>query len=211
MWPDYWALITGRVASTRNPFAGDGRSYGGYVLVEALGTDASLDAPRFEAWLERLLHEGTMRNAVVAQSVADQKALWHLRDAVGELHGLWPQHMAFDIGLPVGAMDDYALRCKAELAQRAPGCESIFYGHIGDGNVHIVVYRAGAEQPKDEIEDVVYGLVREYGGTVAAEHGIGTLKRRWLAHARSPEQIALMRTLKAALDPKNLLNPGKVI
>ncbi len=212
MWPDYWSLITSSVPSVRNPFHADGRSYGAYVLVEALGTDQAIDAPRFEAWLETLMADGTIPNAVVAQSVADQKAFWHARDAVGELHQLWPGHMAFDIGLPIGAMDDYARRCKAVLAQRVPGCESVFYGHIGDGNVHIVIYRPGAaEQPKEEVEDIVYGLVREYDGTVSAEHGIGTLKRRWLAHARSPEQIALMRTLKAALDPKNLLNPGKVV
>jgi len=118
----------------------------------------------------------------------------------------------FDIGLPIGVMDEYARRCKAALAERVPGCRSVFYGHIGDGNVHIVTHLGGvAEQPHDEVEEIVYGLVRDYGGTVSAEHGIGTLKRRWLAHARSPEQIALMRTLKAALDPKNLLNPGKVI
>ena len=88
----------------------------------------------------------------------------------------------------------------------------MFYGHIGDGNVHIVAYRAGdKEQPKDEVEEVVYGLVQQYGGTVSAEHGIGTIKRRWLGHARSPEQIALMRTLKNAMDPKGILNPGKVL
>jgi FAD/FMN-containing dehydrogenase len=212
MWPDYWGVITQRVASVRDPFAADGAGYGAYVLVEALGTDEALDAPRFQAWLERLLDQGLVRNAVVAQSVADQKAFWHVRDAVGELHQLWPRHLAFDIGLPIGAMDEYRLRCQAALAERVPGCESVFYGHIGDGNVHIVTYLAGvAEQPKDAVEDVVYGLVRDYAGTVSAEHGIGTLKRRWLAHARSPEQIALMRTLKAALDPHNLLNPGKVI
>jgi len=212
MWPDYWGVITRRVASVRDPFAADGVRYGAYVLVEALGTDESVDAPRFEAWLERLLEQGLVRNAAVAQSVADQRAFWHVRDAVGELHQIWPRHLAFDIGLPIGAMDDYRARCQATLAEHVPGCESIFYGHVGDGNVHIVTYLPGVtDQPKDAVEDVVYGLVRDYGGTVSAEHGIGTTKRRWLAHARSPEQIALMRTLKAALDPHNLLNPGKVI
>ena len=212
MWPDYWNLITTQVRGVRDPFAGDGRGYGAYALVEALGTDTAADAPRFEAWLERLLEDGTVANAVVSQSLADQTAFWSLRDSVSELHSLWPGHMAFDIGLPVAAMDDYARRCKAALEAGVPGCASLFYGHIGDGNVHIIVYRPGAAvQPKDEVEAVVYGLVREYGGTVSAEHGIGTLKQRWLAHARSPEEIALMRTLKAAMDPKGLLNPGKVV
>lgn len=212
MWPDYWDVVTQGVATVRDPFAGDGARYGMHVLVEALGTDEAIDAPRFEAWMEKLLEAGVVRNAAVAQSVADQRAFWHVRDAVGELHRLWPRHLAFDIGLPIGAMDGYARRCKAMLAERVPGCRSVFYGHIGDGNVHIVTHLDGvAEQPHDSVEEIVYGLVREHGGTVSAEHGIGTLKRRWLAHARSPEQIALMRTLKAALDPKNLLNPGKVV
>lgn len=219
MWPDYWEMATQRVRGVRNPFAGDTRSekgatnpYGAYVLVEALGTDPALDGPRFQGWLEGLLESGTVPNAVVSQSLADEKAFWGVRDACAEFHQLWPGHLAFDIGLPVTAMDDYARRCKAAISAALPGCEAVFYGHIGDGNVHIVAYQSGvAAQPKDAVEEIVYGLVREYGGTVSAEHGIGTLKRRWLAHARSPEQIALMRTLKAAMDPKNILNPGKVI
>jgi FAD/FMN-containing dehydrogenase len=212
MWPDYWTFATTQAPGVRNPFGADAPAHAAYVLVEALGTDPALDAPRFEAWLERLLEAGVMPNAVVAQSLADERAFWDVRDACGELHTLWPRHMAFDIGLPVAAMDTYVLRCKEELARRVPGCQSVFYGHIGDGNLHIVAFQPGVdEQPKDEVEDTVYGLVRDFGGTVSAEHGIGTLKRRWLGHARSEEQIELMRTLKRALDPKNLLNPGKVI
>jgi len=211
MWPDYWDLAVSDLRA-RNPFAGDDTRYGAYVLIEALGTDPAADLPRFEAWLEKLLEEGTVPNAVVAQSLADEKALWGVRDACGELHQLWPGHLAFDIGLPVASMDDYARACKAQLAEQVPGCQAVFYGHIGDGNVHIVAAVPGAAvQPKDAVEEVVYGLVQQYGGTVSAEHGIGTLKRRWLGHARSPEQIALMHTLKAALDPKGILNPGKVL
>ena len=211
MWPDYWSRAVGELRA-RNPFAGDDTRYGAYVLIEALGTDPEADLPRFEAWMEQLLEDGVVPNAVVAQSVAEERALWGVRDACGELHQTWPGHIAYDIGLPQTAMDEYARACKAELAEKVPGCETVFYGHIGDGNVHIVTYQPGvAAQPKDAVEEVVYGLVREYGGTVSAEHGIGTLKRRWLAHARTPEQIALMRTLKSAMDPKNILNPGKVI
>ncbi len=211
MWPDYWNRAVGELRA-RNPFAGDDTPYGAYVLIEALGTDPESDLPRFESWMEKLLEEGVVPNAVVAQSLAEEQALWGVRDACGELHQTWPGHLAFDIGLPQTAMDDYARACKAELAVKVPGLESVFYGHIGDGNVHIVAYRAGdKEQPKDAVEEVVYGLVQQYGGTVSAEHGIGTIKRRWLGHARSPEQIALMRTLKNAMDPKGILNPGKVL
>ncbi|SDP72058.1 FAD/FMN-containing dehydrogenase [Rhodoferax sp. OV413] len=212
MWPDYWDMATQKVRGVRNPFAADGRSYGAYVLVEALGTDPARDGPNFEAWLAQLLESGTVPNAVVSQSLADEKAFWGVRDACAEFHQLWPGHLAYDIGLPVVNMDEYAVRCKAALSAQLPGCEAVFYGHIGDGNVHIVAYQSGVTaQPKDAADEIIYGLVREYGGTVSAEHGIGTMKRRWLAHARSAEQIALMRTLKAALDPKNILNPGKVI
>jgi len=212
MWPDYWTFATTQAPGVRNPFGVDAPPRAAYVLIEALGTDPTLDAPRFEAWLGRLLENGVIPDAAVAQSVADASAFWGVRDACGELHTLWPRHMAFDIGLPVAAMDEYARRCKEKLAERVPGCLSVFYGHIGDGNMHIVAFLPGvATQPKDDVEEVVYELVRAYHGTVSAEHGIGTLKQRWLGHARTPEEIALMRTLKGALDPKNLLNPGKVV
>lgn len=212
MWPDYWHFATKEASGVRDPFGAEAPARAAYVLIEALGTDAELDAPRFEAWLARLLEEGVVPDAAVAQSVADERAFWGVRDACAEMHTLWKRHMAFDIGLPVASMDDYARRCRTEIERQLPGCRSVYYGHIGDGNMHIVAFQPGAaEQPKDQVESIIYGLVKEYGGTVSAEHGIGTLKRQWLGHARSPEQIALMRTIKQALDPKNLLNPGKVI
>jgi FAD/FMN-containing dehydrogenase len=111
-------------------------------------------------------------------------------------------------------MADFAGRCKAALAQAIPGCESVYYGHIGDGNLHLVSWVPGlpvGQQSKQRMDEVIYGLVREFRGSVSAEHGIGTAKKPWLGHARSPEEIALMRTLKAALDPQGLLNPGKVL
>ncbi len=212
MWPDYWSVATERVKGVRNPFPG--RQYGAYVLIEALGTDPEGDPQRFESWLAGLLETGAIPDAAVAQSMSDVRAFWGVRDACAEFYQeqvLGP-HLAFDIGLPVNAMDRYRAECKAELAARIPGCQSVFYGHIGDGNMHLLAWVPGApEQPEDAVDEVVYGLVRNHHGTVSAEHGIGTLKKRWLAHARAPAQIALMRTIKHALDPQNLLNPGKVI
>lgn len=212
MWPEFWQFATTQVPGVRNPLQGDDTAYGAYVLIEALGTDPVHDAPRFEAWLAQLLESGVVPNAALAQSLSDGQAFWRIRDTTGELQPQWPGHAAFDIGLPVACMDDYARRCRALLQDQIPNVQSLFYGHIGDGNMHINVYQPGApEQPKYLINDIVYGLVREYGGTVSAEHGIGTLKRAWLGHTRSPEEMELMRVIKRALDPQALLNPGKVI
>ena len=108
-------------------------------------------------------------------------------------------------------MGAYVEDCRARLEEALPGIISLFYGHIGDGNIHIVASVPGAaKQPKDVIDPIVYGLVRDRRGTVSAEHGIGTRKKRWLPYSRSPEEVAVMRTLKQALDPLGILNPGKV-
>jgi FAD/FMN-containing dehydrogenase len=210
MWPDYWDVITAR-AGVRPPIAA-GKSL--YVLVEAQGTDESVDAPRFESWLEDLMERGMLVDAAVAQSLAQTQAFWQVRDICAEFGQVLGAHISYDIGLAVARMDEFVTRCKAALAAGIGGCESVYYGHIGDGNLHLVAWVGGLsveQQPKEAMDAIVYGLVREMGGSVSAEHGIGTLKKKWLGHARSEAEIALMRTLKAALDPDHLLNPGKVI
>ncbi|WP_114972660.1 FAD-binding oxidoreductase [Rhodoferax ferrireducens] len=210
MWPDYWDVVTKRVG-VRAPVA-DG--YGFYVLVEAQGTDDTVDGPRFQRWLENLLDEGALADAALAQSVADTQSFWALRDACAEFFPTLGPHISYDVGLAVKSMNAYAVACKAALAAAIPGCESVYYGHVGDGNLHLVAWVDGlsvAQQPKEAMDEVIYGLVREFNGTVSAEHGIGTVKKKWLGHARSPEEIALMKTIKRALDPQGLLNPGKVV
>jgi FAD/FMN-containing dehydrogenase len=210
MWPDYWDVITNR-AGVRSPV---GTGHGLYMLVEAQGTDEATDAPRFETWLAELMERGMLSDAAVSQSVAQTKAFWAVRDICSEFGQVLGPHIPYDIGLEVAGMDEFVRRCKAALATGVPGCDSVYYGHIGDGNLHLVSWVPGLsvdQQPKEEMDRIVYGLVREMGGSVSAEHGIGTLKKKWLGHARSEAEIALMRTLKAALDPDGLLNPGKVI
>jgi FAD/FMN-containing dehydrogenase len=210
MWPDYWEVITAR-AGVKPPVAA---GLGLYVLVEAQGTDESVDAPRFEAWLEELMQRGLLADAVVAQSLAQTQKFWAVRDICAEFGQVLGPHISYDIGLAVSRMDEFASRCKAALAEGISGCESVYYGHIGDGNLHLVSWVTGLpieRQPKGEMDAIIYGLVRDLGGSISAEHGIGTLKKEWLGHARSDAEIALMRTLKAALDPDHLLNPGKVI
>jgi FAD/FMN-containing dehydrogenase len=212
MWADYYGFVLRHIPGVRPPVA-DGHEF--YVLVEAQGTDEVADQARFEAWLERTLEEGMIVDAALAGSLADVKAFWGVRDAAGEFRQtpLGPEHISFDIGLPAGEMGSYVEACRTRLESLLPGIIALFYGHIGDGNLHIVAAVPGiaGPQPKEAIEEVVYGLLPEGGGTVSAEHGIGTRKRRWLPYSRSPEELAVMRTLKAALDPRGILNPGKVI
>ena len=209
MWLDYWRVATERVAGVRNPIGGE---YPFYVLVEAQGMEEAIDAPRFEAWLERQAEAGFIADAAVSRSLADVQSFWRVRDAAAEFINVLGPHEAFDIGLPVAAMDDYVHACKAALSAKLPGAVALFYGHIGDGNLHIVACLPGAaEQPKRTIQDIVYDTVRAFGGTISAEHGIGLTKKPWLSYARGEAELDLMRRIKAALDPDGVLNPGKVL
>jgi FAD/FMN-containing dehydrogenase len=160
------------------------------------------------------MERGELADAAVAQSLAQVKAFWAVRDICADFGQVLGPHIAYDIGLAVARMDEFVTRCKTALAADIAGCESVYYGHIGDGNLHLVAWVKDLpveRQPKETMDAIIYGLVREIGGSVSAEHGIGTLKKQWLGHARSEAEIALMRTLKNALDPDHLLNPGKVI
>jgi FAD/FMN-containing dehydrogenase len=210
MWDDYYRFVTTKTAGVRAPIGADHLVY---ALVEAQGTDEAADNARFAAWLERMLEQGVIADAALAQSLAEVQSFWTLRDAAGEfVQTLGQDHVSFDIGLPTGAMGAYVEACRARLEAALPGIVALFYGHIGDGNLHIVAAVPGTSpQPKELIDRTVYGLVRESGGTVSAEHGIGTRKKRWLPYCRTAEELALMRTLKAALDPLGILNPGKVL
>jgi FAD/FMN-containing dehydrogenase len=207
MWSDYWAVAM-KASGVRDPLA-ERHAY--YVLVEAQGSAAS-DEGKFGAWLESLAEKALVDDAAVARSIGDVKAFWAARDAAAEFRQILGPHASFDIGLPVTAMDAYAQACRSELAARIDGSISLFYGHIADGNMHIVACSPGAAvQPFDAIDAVVYRLVGEFGGAISAEHGIGLKKKPFLCLSRNPRELALMRTIKHAVDPKGTLNPGKVV
>lgn len=209
MWADYWHQATER-AGVRAPVAmGDG-NYA--VLIEMQGLDEDIDGARFETLLERLIEQGLVQDGAVAQSLSDIAAFWATRDAAAEFANpaVIGPHISFDVSLPIARMDDFANQAKTELLDRL-GCHSVFYGHVGDGNLHVVAWVPGAKvQPTDAASEIVYGIVGALQGTVSAEHGIGTLKKPYLALSRSPSEIALMRQIKKALDPKGILNPTKI-
>lgn len=209
MWPDYWEAATVRVKGVRAPINGP---HGFYVLVEMQGLDAEIDGARFERWIETAFEDGVIEDAAVAQSTADITAFWRTRDAAGEFVTFLGAHAAFDIGLPVPVMDIFAAACREKLATALPDVLSLFYGHIADGNMHVVALIPGAaSQPMSEIDAIVYDQVRVFGGTISAEHGIGLKKRAYLRYTRTEAEMSLMARLKRALDPASLLNPGKVL
>lgn len=206
MWPEFYALVTSEPAKGRrilphgSPF---------YVLVEAMGADPDADAARFEQVLGAAMEAGLVSDAVVARSEADRASMWALRDDVGQTARNGPI-VAFDVSLPIPAMPAYLEEVKAALSGRWPQAQMVVFGHLGDGNLHVIA-GVGDRKARHEIEDLVYGPLSAHGGSISAEHGIGLQKRAYLAVSRTPEEIALMRTLKRALDPKNILNPGKVL
>lgn len=210
MWADYWTLYADHVPGARPPVSLGAGSH--VVLVEMQGLDDVIDGGRFATWLEAMFEKGAVIDGAVSNSLADVKAFWTTRDAAAEFANpaVVGPHISFDVGLPVGRMDEFASRSSAALTD-ALGCRSVYYGHVGDGNLHVVAWvKDAAPQPLSAVSDIVYRIVGELGGTVSAEHGIGTLKKPYLVYSRSPVEIDLMRRLKSCMDPKGLLNPGKV-
>ena len=135
--------------------------------------------------------------------------MWALRDDVGQAARRGPV-AAFDVSLPIPAMPGYVSAVNAAMAARWPGARVVVFGHLGDGNLHLIV-DCPDPSARTAIEALVYGPLATCAGSVSAEHGIGLAKRAYLGLARTPEEIALMRRLKDALDPAHVLNPGKVL
>ena len=208
MWRDY--LDTSIAANRlRKPFATD---YPVHVLIDMHCGQPETDAQRFEAMLEVAIEGGWILDAAVAQSVADAEALWAIRDGVAEVLRDHAPTLNFDVSVPVARIGDCAQRVRANLERDWPQLKALFFGHVGDGNLHVVVCKVPQDAASvHAIEDAVYSVVRDYAGSISAEHGIGLLKRDWLGYSRTEAELALMRTLKHSLDPKGILNPGKML
>jgi FAD/FMN-containing dehydrogenase len=184
-----------------------------YVLIELEEV-----APRspLDEWVGSLLERDLVRDGVLAQHGSEARDLWALRESIGESLSATGFPHKNDIALPIAALEAFCAELEALFVRRYPGWEVCLFGHIGDGNLHVNVMKpAEAEAPaflarvKDADRDL-FDLVRKHGGTISAEHGIGLLKKPWLGWSRTPVEIETMRAVKRALDPQNLLNPGKI-
>ena len=205
IWPEFYDLATTE-HNVRTPLP---RGHGIYILMESLGADQERDTAQFQHLIEHALEAGTVEDAAIAQSLRDSRDMWALRDSVAEFNRTFP-HVGFDVSLPIARMQEFVDDCKDHLRQADPGYKWLSFGHIADSNLHICVQQTKGVLTKAEVDAIVYARVRAFGGSVSAEHGIGTLKKPYLGYSRTPEEIALMRRIKAALDPAGILNPTKV-
>jgi FAD/FMN-containing dehydrogenase len=179
-----------------------------YVLLDAaLGGSTE----QLEEALAAAADSGLLLDAVIAKNSAEAKKLWRMRHSIAEAERFAGNALKHDISVPLSRMEEFLLRGERLLEDLAPDGQLIAFGHVGDGNLHYNVALPASMANTGAVTTAIYDLVDELGGSFSAEHGVGRLKRQYLPKYRGSSEIELMRTLKKALDPKNILNPGKVI
>ena len=189
------------------------------VLLEQSDTEGETHARAlFEGLLEAALEAALITDAAVAESLHQSNALWHLREAIPMAQAQEGLNIKHDISLPISRIAAFVAGTDAALAQAFPGVRMVDFGHLGDGNLHYNVQAPEGVQPDDflrrceaQVNALVYDAVTAHGGSISAEHGIGALKREALKVHKSPVALALMRSIKQALDPQDIMNPGRLL
>jgi len=209
IWGDTYKVMTSPPAISKPPIP-HGHKY--YVLVEGLGSEQEMDQSRMQSLLEDAMVSGLIDDGTLSQSESDLEWFWKIREDVHVLSSKCNNDQHFDISLPIPLIGKVIDDILIELL-KVDGVEEAYpFGHIGDGNIHLTVgKRDTSQQLTNAINDVIYSPLKAIGGSVSAEHGIGLHKKRYLHLCRTETEISLMKTLKQALDPKGLLNRGKVL
>ncbi len=223
IWQPFYRLNTNpdRNQTVKAPLP---RDYPIYAIVSAKGSAATSSEIPFQEALEHLMVKEQILDAVIAQSDKEASTIWYIREHIDIALEHDPVFV-YDISLPIAAMESYVDQLQSELEANWPTCRLYVYGHLADGNLHVLV--APLEQNAQQHSDVdtaelhkqwhslsnrlVYEPLQALSGSVSAEHGIGLFKKPYLSLSRTSEEIALMKTLKRTLDPRNILNRGKII
>ncbi|MBD2700716.1 FAD-binding oxidoreductase [Spirosoma sp. BT702] len=209
LWQDYYQLMTSKPSLFSPPLP---QTYPFYVLLESLGYDAEKDKTQFEEFLEHCLITELIDDAAMAQAKKELDWFWGIRENVEFIFSIHRPVFLFDISLAISDMDAYIKTIRSELQSVWPDVHLYVFGHMGDGNLHLFVSCGEDDQPtKHRIEELLYKPLQPIGGSITGEHGIGLEKKPWLYLSRTSEEIALMRTIKKALDPRGILNPGKLL
>ena len=208
-------VVTRHFPDQRSPFE---RTHAQYVLLELSDhEDEQHAAALLQALAEQALDKQLIADAVIAQSAAQSRSLWMLRELIPEAQRREGKNIKHDISVPISSIARFVDETDSLLAQRLPGVRMVTFGHLGDGNLH---YNVGAPAGMDDdrffahqsaIYECVHDQVTRFSGSISAEHGIGQLKRDENARYKSGVEMNLMRAIKRTLDPLNIMNPGKVL
>jgi len=210
------SLVVKHFAQLKVPFH-DSAAFG--VLLECSDQESEAHARAlFERLLEAALAKGCISDAVVAESLAQARQLWHVRESIPLAQAEEGLNIKHDISVPVSRIPDFVRDTDALLQKEIPGVRLVNFGHLGDGNLHYNVQapagvdaQAFLRDHEDEVNTLVFDTVQRFGGSISAEHGVGTLKVNKLEQHKSPVALSLMRAIKTALDPHKLMNPGKLL
>jgi FAD/FMN-containing dehydrogenase len=189
------------------------------VLLENSDSESEDHArSRFEQLLETALEQGVVTDAVVAENLTQAHNLWHIRESITLAQAEEGLNIKHDISIPVSRIPEFVRHTDAALTAAIPGVRFVNFGHLGDGNLHYNI-QAPAEgdakvflrEQEENVNTIVYDAVQAFDGSISAEHGVGELKRHKLLKHKSPVALGMMRAIKLALDPQNVLNPGRVL
>ncbi|MCY6381696.1 FAD-binding oxidoreductase [Hoeflea prorocentri] len=206
---------TRNIPGNRKPLAND---YDWYILIDISSSQSEDDADRMmQTIMEGAFEKGLIKDAVLAQSEAQRTAFWQLRETMSAAQKPEGASIKQDVSVPIAAIPEFMAQADRAVLNAMPDARICAFGHMGDGNIHYNISQpVGGESDahmarRHEISDLVYAVATQMGGSISAEHGIGQMKRDRLAAIRQPIEIDLMRRIKTAFDPANIMNPGKVI
>ena len=212
-------FTTRHIDGVRDPLS---QPYPWYALIDISTSDAAETADTMvQALLEQGFEAGLVIDAVIASSVAQQKALWHMRESMSDAQKPEGGSIKHDVSVPISKIPHFMEEAEQAVLAAVPGARICAFGHLGDGNIHYNISqplsndmagnKAAFIDRWREVNAIVHGIVLDAGGSISAEHGIGQLKRDELAHIRPPIEMELMRRIKHAFDPAGIMNPGKVV